>query len=113
VNTLEIPGDVIARAQSIADMASRMPLEDVTAMLAPWVREAPEAAVVAMVALAAMADGDKYVKEAHAAYNRGDRTDFVVVLERQYQRDRQRRNRPYLSVRRGGAAEEEEGERGA
>lgn len=98
MKAFDIPDDVLAKAQSVAGMAERMSMDDVTEMLAPWVRDSPEAAVRAMFALALLADKDKHLRQAHAAYTRGVRTEPIVELERQYQRDRQRRNRPYLAA---------------
>lgn len=112
MKAIVIPDGVLAKAQSISSMAEMMSMEDITEMLAPWVRDSPEDAVRTLVALAAMADKDKHLKQAHAAYTRGIRSEPIVALERQYQRDRQRKNRPYLSVQRAGA-EQEEGARGA
>lgn len=93
-----ISDDVLAKAQSIASMADLMSMEDITEMLAPWVRDSPESAVQTLVALAAMSDKDKHLKQAHAAYTRGIRTEVVVDLERQYQREKKRKSNSYLAT---------------
>jgi hypothetical protein len=110
--TSTMPADVLGKARAITLLAETATPEDVAEMLAPWVREDPQAAVRLMVALASMADKDKYLKEAHAAYTRGERTDAVIALERQYQRDRKAKNRPYTELQKY-RADREEGARGA
>jgi hypothetical protein len=110
--TSTMPVDVLGKARSITVLAENSTPDEVAEMLAPWVREDPQAAVRLMVALAAMADKDKYLKEGHAAYTRGDRSDAVVALERQYQRDRKAKNRPYIELQKY-RSDKEEGARGA
>lgn len=108
-----ISDEILAKAQSIATMADLMEMDDITEMLAPWVRDSPEAAVQTLVALAAMSDKDKHLKQAHAAYNRGVRTEPVIALERQYQRDKKRKNGTYLELQRFRGEQEGDTARGA
>lgn len=113
MRAIVIPDDILAKAQSIATMADLMDMDDIIEMIAPWVRDSPEAAVQTLIALAAMADKDKHLKQAHAAFNRGVRSEPVLALERQYQRDKKRKNGTYLDLQRFRGEREGETARGA
>jgi hypothetical protein len=89
---LGISTDVHERARLVVDLAGSRTTAAVD-LLHGWVRHDPRAAAETMLALALMADRDKAIKAAHAAYNRGDRTPEVDAMEKTYQRARKRRER--------------------
>ncbi|WP_134667882.1 hypothetical protein [Amycolatopsis sp. CFH S0078] len=89
----DVPEPIAERARVIIQLAENTDAIHVADILAPWVREDPETFVQVMIAIALMADKDRRVKHAHAAYGRGVRTPAVINLERLYQRNRVRKNR--------------------
>lgn len=91
--------DIIEKARALIQMTENATPDVVTSMLTPWVREDVDTFVQVMLALTAMADKDKFAKQGHAAYVRGERSAGVVDMERQYQRERKAGNRPYLKRR--------------
>lgn len=89
----DVPEPIAERARVIIQLAENTDAIHVADILAPWVREDPETFVQVMIAIALMADKDRRIKHAHAAYVRGERTPTVVNLEREYQRNRVRKTR--------------------
>lgn len=82
---INLPAGIRQRAQMVADVAENPAAADI---LRAWVDLEPLEAAQVMLALARMADRDKVLKSAHAAYARGERSDDVVEMEREYQRKR-------------------------
>lgn len=91
----DIPPEVADRARVIAELAENTSAIHAAEILVPWVKEQPEHFVEVLLALAAMADPHKRLRDAHAAYVRGDRTPVVIEMERTYQRNRKRKARAY------------------
>ncbi len=91
----DIPIEVSDRARVILQMAENTDAVHAADILVPWVLAQPEHFVEVMLALAAMADPSKRLRDAHAAWTRGDRTPTVIAMEREYQRNRKRKTRAY------------------
>lgn len=91
--------EILEKARVIAQLAQNNDPELIVALMAPWMREDAESFVQVALALAQMADSDKFVKAGHAAYVRGETGKAVEDLERQYQRERKARNRDYARQR--------------
>lgn len=89
----EFPADAMERARVVIQIAEVTDASQVADMLAPWIREDAEASVQLILALAAMADKDKFLKQAHAAYVRGERSPTIDEMERRYQRERRTKTR--------------------
>ncbi|TKG67030.1 hypothetical protein [Prauserella endophytica] len=90
-----IPVELLDKAVMVGTLTGVAEPDQVVSLLLPWIRDDPAAAAQVMVALA---DLDKLMRDAHAAYNRGDRSDSVDELERRYQAARKAKNRPYLAL---------------
>lgn len=95
----DIPPDVSDRARVVIQLAENTSAIHAADILVPWVKDRPEQFVEVLLAVALMADPGKRLRDAHAAYARGDRTPVVVEMERRYQRDRKRRARNYEKAR--------------
>lgn len=91
----DIPVEISDRARVIIQMAENTDAVHAADILVPWVKEKPEHFVEVLLALAAMADPSKRLRDAHAAWTRGDRTPAVIAMEREYQRARKRKTRAY------------------
>jgi hypothetical protein len=91
----QLPTEILEKARVIAQLAEHNDPHLVAAMMAPWMRDDPETFVQVALALAQMADKDKYVKAGHSAYVQGERGQAIEDLERQYQRERKKRIREY------------------
>lgn len=91
----DIPVEISDRARVIIQMAENTDAVHAADILVPWVKEKPEHFVEVLLALAAMADPSKRLRDAHAAWTRGDRTPAVIAMEREYQRNRKRKTRAY------------------
>lgn len=89
----DVPEHIAERARVIIQLAENTDAIHVADILTPWVREDPELFVQVMIAVALMADKDRRIKEAHAAYGRGERSPSIISLEREYQRNRVRKTR--------------------
>lgn len=96
--------EVADRASIVIQLAQNTDAIHAVDILTPWARENTELFVKVLLAIAAMADPERQLKDAHAAYSRGDRTPIVVELERRYQFQRKRKAREYRRHQEGGAA---------
>jgi hypothetical protein len=90
-----LPVEILEKARMFAQLAEHNSPEMVAQILAPWLREDAESFVQVTLALALMADMDKFLKAGHAAYVRGEKGQAVEDLERQYHRERKARTRAY------------------
>jgi hypothetical protein len=95
----EIPADTLEKACAVVRMSETIGIEYVTEMLGAWIAKDPAGTAHVMIALARLADEDKYLKQAHAAYTRGDRNKAVIDLERRYQRLRKAKTRYHQQMR--------------
>jgi hypothetical protein len=91
----ELSTEILEKASVIAKLAENTDPEVVAQLLAPWMREDPESFAQVTLALAQMADKDKWLKAGHSAYVRGERGQAVEDLERTYQQRRKARIREY------------------
>lgn len=95
----DIPDHVSERARVVIQLAENTDAIHAADILTPWARAEPELFVQVLLAVALMADKDKQLKAAHAAYVRGERSPIIDTLEREYQRGRKRKTRTYAAGR--------------
>lgn len=106
MNLADIPGDLIEQARMIVALSETVALDDIAAMLMPWMQEDRDRSAKVMLCLALMADKDKLIKQGHAAYmalkNRGEPIpESVAELHREY--DRKRKEKSYRYIKGEGA----------
>jgi hypothetical protein len=91
----ELTDGVREKARMITALVESATPDDVAELLVPWIKSDPDLVAQVIVGLAQMSDRDLALKEAHAAYGRGERTPTVIALESRYQRNRKRKLREY------------------
>lgn len=99
MKAMDLPDEVLEKALAFVSFVETVGPGPVHTMFAPWIRDYPDEAASVFLALAALADPDKVMKQGHASYVRGERGDVIVQLERKYQRQRKNHERANAAYR--------------